>query len=90
LGGRTKRSEEGGKLLLWLSFATCPIIGFDALLLGGNHPFQFLDLLLERADGLDCFQHTLSERLIGCSQRLILLSELFQFFILAYALTLAD
>src|SRR5712691_10395079 len=24
LGGRTKRSEEGGKLLLWLSLACCP------------------------------------------------------------------
>ena len=32
LGGRTKRSEEGGKLLVWLSFACCPSMSIAELL----------------------------------------------------------
>jgi hypothetical protein len=62
----------------------------NAFLLRGDHPLQFLDLLIEQLNGPHRFQSPLSQALIASSHRLLLLSSLLQFVILAHVTTLAD
>ncbi|GCE15591.1 hypothetical protein KTT_54500 [Tengunoibacter tsumagoiensis] len=74
--GYPHKAIRGGRQTTVMAvFGLLPLKRLETLLLKSNDPFQILDLLLERLNGMDGLPQPFSQGLVRRSECMILLSE---------------